>query len=190
MYVDEARIHTQCVFKRHRASSRRRDLSYVGVSVNQIVGVTLYAIGTYVRLSWCPRFCADDLDETLYVGSEEHDGEAVRAHLGGNAAQLSGERQRRFGPTRRGSNPFTGPGGELGEQIGGGTDPIELVGGDLEQDVRQCTGLSSSIEPPRVGIGSGNCSWRRRKWTGGLSTTDQPSLLIRMARPTSSAMSR
>jgi len=73
-------------------SRRRVDLSWVGVSVNQPVGATLYATHTYVGLFWYRWFCADDLDETLFGGFEEHNGDAVHAHLGGDAAQRCGLR--------------------------------------------------------------------------------------------------
>src|SRR5271169_5837910 len=88
------------------ASCRRVDLSCVGVSVNQLVRASLYATHTYVGLFWYRWFCADDLDETLFGGFEEHDGDAVHAHLGGDAAQRHGEQPRRFRPTGQGSNPL------------------------------------------------------------------------------------
>src|SRR3984893_6482096 len=59
------------VFQRHKrpqASRRRVDLSCVRVSVSQLVGATLYVTHTYVwRLFRFRRFCADDLDETLFA---------------------------------------------------------------------------------------------------------------------------
>ena len=48
-------------------------------------GATLYVTHTYVRLFRYRRFCADDLDETLFAGSDENNGDAVHAQLGGDA---------------------------------------------------------------------------------------------------------
>jgi len=83
--VEDKRDYTRACFPASFASfasfaSRRRvDLCSVRVSVNQLVGATLYATHTYVRLFRYRRFCADDLDETLFGGSEENDGDAVHA---------------------------------------------------------------------------------------------------------------